>query len=105
MMSVLEYANELGIDTSKVLKKCSSLGINVNNENDILSEDDVIILDNEFSSVETDDNSLLSEDLQEKYDLEGNIENKTLEPSSGGTGIRLKIPKPTFIKAITPNRL
>ena len=45
MMSVLEYASEIGIDVNVVLSKCKTLGIGVSNENDYLSEDDVIILD------------------------------------------------------------
>ena len=52
MMSVLEYANELGVDVNVVLKKCKSLGINVNGKDDYLEEEDVIILDNELATMD-----------------------------------------------------
>lgn len=46
MLSVKEYATEMGITVQEVLKKCAFLGINANNATDILDEDAVIMLDN-----------------------------------------------------------
>ena len=46
MMSVLEYANDVNKTVSEILKKCEELDINVTNEDDMLSEDDIVILDN-----------------------------------------------------------
>ncbi len=46
MMSVLEYANDVNKTVAEILKKCEELDILVTNENDLLSEDDIVILDN-----------------------------------------------------------
>ena len=46
MMSVLEYANDVNRTVAEILKKCEELDINVFSEDDLLSEDDIVILDN-----------------------------------------------------------
>ena len=46
MMSVLEYANDVNKSVAEILKKCEELNIDVTNEDDLLSEDDIVILDN-----------------------------------------------------------
>ena len=45
-MSVLEYANDVNKTVTEILKKCEELSIDVSNEDDLLSEDDIVILDN-----------------------------------------------------------
>lgn len=45
-MSVLEYANDVNKTVAEILKKCEELDIPVTNENDLLSEDDIVVLDN-----------------------------------------------------------
>ncbi len=45
-MSVLEYANDVNKSVTEILKKCEELDIPVDNENDLLSEDDIVVLDN-----------------------------------------------------------
>ena len=46
MMSVLEYANDVNKSVAEILKKCEEFNINVTSEEDLLSEDDIVILDN-----------------------------------------------------------
>lgn len=46
MMSVLEYANDVNKTVTEILKKCEELNINVTSLDDLLSEDDIIMLDN-----------------------------------------------------------
>lgn len=66
MMSVKDYALDVNKDSSYILKICKSLNINVNNEDDLLSEDDIIMLDNsleetdeiEINEIEYDDDEL-----------------------------------------------
>lgn len=55
MMSVLEYANDIGKDVGFVLGLCSRLGIEASSDSDILSDDDIILLDNETMNEEYDD--------------------------------------------------
>ena len=45
-MSVLEYANDVNKSGTQNLKMCEELDIHVTNEDDLLSEDDIVILDN-----------------------------------------------------------
>lgn len=53
MMSVLEYAQDINKTVSEVLKKCEELDIKVNNEDDLLSDEDITILDNaDFSDMD-----------------------------------------------------
>ena len=52
MMSVLEYAEDVSKNAEAVLKKCKQLGINVNSKNDMLSEEDIIELDNSLDEME-----------------------------------------------------
>ena len=44
-MTVKEYAESINLSVAEILKKCESLGIDVKNANDYLSDDDVINLD------------------------------------------------------------
>ena len=46
MMSVLEYANDVNKSVAEILKKCEEFNILVNSEDDLLSEEDIVILDN-----------------------------------------------------------
>ena len=50
MMSILEYAEDVGLSLEEVQKLCKSLNIEAKEENDMLSEDDIIMLDNEIAN-------------------------------------------------------
>lgn len=68
MFSVKEYADQMGISVQEVLKKCKFLEIKAVSGSDMLSEDDVIMLDNAIdiiNSVEDDDYSVEGE--EEEY--------------------------------------
>ena len=54
MMTVKEYAEELGISVQEVLEKAKELGSKVNSGTDMLSEDDVIMLDNSINIISSD---------------------------------------------------
>lgn len=69
MCNVKEYAEEMGITVQEVLKKCSFLGIDAKNGEDMLSEDDVIMLDNAIDimdSVEQEEEVSYTEDDEEE---------------------------------------
>ena len=63
MMSVLEYSQDVGKTLDDIKKLCSKLDIKIEDENTILSEDDIIILDNELDSIE-------EESISNNYDEE-----------------------------------
>ena len=61
MMTVKEYALDINKDVKVVLEKCRELGFNAKNEDDMLSEDEVIDLDNEVYN-------------EDEYNLEDKVE-------------------------------
>lgn len=68
-MSLKDYAEELNIGVDELLNICKNLGINVRNENDELTDDDIVMLDIELSSENN-----LSEELESKYEFEDRAE-------------------------------
>ena len=64
MMSVFEYAEDVNKTVEYILKKAKELNIEVYNEEDILSEDDIIILDNAID----DDGEELDNHIEEIAD-------------------------------------
>ena len=74
MMSVLEYANDIGKTSEDILKMCEKLNIKVSNLDDMLSEDDIVELDNtfekekEYSSAEQDDEIIKKIEEDDYYD-------------------------------------
>ena len=69
-MSILEYALDVNKDVSLIIDLCKELGIKKQNEEDILTEDDIIMLDNELDSMKENLNPdyELDEELEEKVD-------------------------------------
>ena len=61
MMTVKEYALDINKDVKVVLEKCKELGFNAKNEDDMLSEDEVIDLDNQVYN-------------EDEYNLEDKVE-------------------------------
>ena len=53
MMTVYEYASDMNKSVSEILNLCKNLGIKVNGEDDELSDDDIILLDNEIENTES----------------------------------------------------
>lgn len=73
MMSVEEYALDINKSVNEILRKCEELGLKASDALDMLSEDDIIELDN----VIWDDDELLddiAEDLAEKVAVTENID-------------------------------
>ena len=71
MMSVLEYANDMNLSVDEVLKKCESLRIQVNGEDDLLDDDSIVELDNAFSSEEESvSENEVDEEIIKKMDLD-----------------------------------
>lgn len=61
-MTVLEYANDINLSVAEILKKCNELGINVKSKEDILTDDDVIMLDNTINIISTDEEITFEEE-------------------------------------------
>ena len=57
MMSILEYANDVNKKVEFVLELCKKLDIKANNLDDMLTDDDIILLDNELENIDTNEDT------------------------------------------------
>ena len=67
MMSVLEYALDVNKKVFDIIKKCEELGINATGEDYMLSEDDIIELDNVINQIPDEEEIEKLEELGETY--------------------------------------
>lgn len=67
MMSVLEYSMDVNKTVEEIQQLCKKLSINIEDKNTMLSEDDIIMLDNELES-DADDSELDDDILEEKVE-------------------------------------
>lgn len=74
-MNILEYALDVNKDVSLIIDLCKKLGINKSQEDDFLSEDDIILLDNELEN--------MKENLNPDYELDEELEEKVENLVSG----------------------
>ena len=85
MMSVKEYAVDVDKTVEEILELCKNLNINASNEEDMLSEDDIIILDNELPTEdeqeEIEDNSY-EEEVVDDDELEKDLRIETTQDKS-----------------------
>ncbi len=63
MMTVLEYADDMNKKVEEIVGACKKLSIKINEETDLLSDEDITILDNYFSS-----------EIDEEYDIDNEID-------------------------------
>ena len=93
MMSVLEYALDVEKDVEEIKNLCSKLGIKVDSEESMLSEDDIVLLDGEIANGmdSTDSVDSYDEELEEKVeeivanskiDVENTTNKQKLKPKS-----------------------
>ncbi len=69
MMSVLEYALDMNKEVDEILSMCKTLNINVGDSSDMLTDDNIVELDNAFSNMDSshsEDN--LDEEIIKKLD-------------------------------------
>ena len=72
MMSVSEYASDVGKTVKDILNLCNKLGLSVTNEDDMLDDEAIILLDNELDSVTTEEveEIILEEEFEDSYEEE-----------------------------------
>lgn len=77
MMNVSEYASDVGRTVEEILSLCQKLSISASASEDMLSDDDIIMLDNELASVgemedsyDEENSEVISEQLEEDYEEE-----------------------------------
>ena len=87
MMNVSEYAGDVAKEVKDILNLCKKLNINVTSEEDMLSDDDIIMLDNEIANMDNAEEELEeveSEDeeaFEEELELVAENEKKEIKPS------------------------
>ncbi len=69
-MTVKNYAEDVNLSVAEILKQCSLLDIKVTNGGDVLSEDDIIMLDSATNLISTENEITFDEDeeIEEKVD-------------------------------------
>ncbi len=93
MMSVKDYAEDVGRKVEEILKKCKEIGIEVSSEDDMLDEYDITELDNIIGNESEEDLEDLAEDLaeeiadSEKIDMDHTVSKqklnkKTVQPNN-----------------------
>ena len=82
MMTVKEYATELGISVQEVLEKAKELGSKATSGTDILSEDDVIMLDNAINIISSDTGKISQREKRACWALLIKYEGETIYTSS-----------------------
>ena len=85
MMSVVEYANDVNKSVEEILKLCKNLDIKVSKKEDMLSDDDIIVLDNELAN-----NSSLQEDEDMSLELFTDSYEKELEEITANANSKKK---------------
>ncbi|MDE6284742.1 MAG: translation initiation factor IF-2 [Bacilli bacterium] len=85
-MTVKEYAQDVNLSVAEILKKCKELSINVKVGDDLLSDDDVIILDNTINLISTNDEITYEEEdsIDDKVDELLTASNYQREIKNGG---------------------
>jgi len=69
MMTVYEYASDMNKSVNEILNLCKMLNIKVNAEDDELSDDDIILLDNEIENAESiNDDETVEEDNLDDFE-------------------------------------
>ncbi len=74
MMNVLEYANDVNVDVEQIFKLCEKLNIKVSSQDDELSDEDIILLDNEIANASMDLEDTVNEEKNNHVPNEDDID-------------------------------
>ena len=102
MMSVSEYASDVGKKVKDILSLCKELSISVSSEEDMLSDDDIIMLDNQIASLENDEEqeeTISEEDMEEfedSYEEELEVLEEKAKPIKKKKPIKIEEDKDDF---------
>ncbi len=79
MMSVKEYAEDIKLTVAEVLKEAKKLGLDAKTAEDMLSEDDIILLDNIVNLISTEDETTIDDDIMMDEKVEDILENTYID--------------------------
>ena len=66
MMTVYEYAGDMNKSVDEILSLCKKLDINATNGDYELTDDDIIMLDNEIENTDIEEDEVLEEEVIEE---------------------------------------
>ena len=96
-MNIKEYANDVNLSVAEILKKCEELGIKAD-ANSVLSEDDIIILDNTLNLISTATEATY-EDMDAIDDVVQQVlESENIDKTTSNTTSKQKLKKKDSIK-------
>ena len=101
-MSILEYAMDVNKEVSLIINLCNELNINKNNEDDILTDDEIIMLDLKIDSLKENENPdyEIDEELESKVETLVNKMDMNLdEVSSKKEKVKSKVENKNDAKA------
>ena len=99
MMSVKEYALDTNHSIAEILKKCSELGISAKNGDDMLSDDDIIMLDNTINLISTDSETDYEEEDAIDEAVEDLVESNNLDRNFKNSNKKQKLKKKSQIQS------
>ncbi len=99
MMSVKEYALDTNHSIAEILKKCNELGINAKNGDDMLSDDDIIMLDNTINLISTDSETDYEEEDAIDEAVEDLVESNNLDRNFKNSNKKQKLKKKSQIQS------
>ena len=67
-MTVKEYATDVNLSVAEILKKCDDLGIEVKSGDDMLTDEEIISLDNAINLITEDESYEEEETIDEVVD-------------------------------------
>ena len=68
MMSILEYSQDVSKSLEDIYKLCDKLGINYDDENTSLSEDEIVLLDGELDTLVEESDYVVDEEMEERVE-------------------------------------
>jgi len=92
-MNIKEYASDVNLSVAEILKKCNDLGIEVKSANDILTDDDIIILDNAINLITEEETFDSDEEINEV--VESIVESSNITKNINITDKKQKLKKKT----------
>ena len=103
MMSVAEYASDVNMKIEDIFELCKKLEIKVKDKDDMLSDDDIILLDNEIESVSSDTTEEVLEDniendFDDSYEEDPREVNKNSVSKKKKKSVRIEDKKNNFAK-------
>ena len=96
-MNIKDYAQDVGLSVAAVLKQCAEMGIKADS-NTILSDDDIIVLDNTLNLISTDKETTYEEEDAIDEVVEAVLESENIDKTTSNSTSKQKLKKKDSVK-------